>query len=126
MVRVSNHGRHAMSSSPIPLKTIYDTNGNLNSSHEFVVLSCQDVNATRRKTSTERMREYRCRRRNAIESGLVQEPQHQVTCVEGSEDATLSNYSDFYRHRLAHEEFKINHKPLITSLYNSIHISQIS
>ncbi|GFY66935.1 uncharacterized protein TNIN_193591 [Trichonephila inaurata madagascariensis] len=66
------------------------------------------INVTRRKTSAERMREHRRRRRNAVESELVQEPQHQVPYVEGSENATLSSYSDFYRHRLAREEFKIN------------------
>ncbi|GFV47291.1 hypothetical protein TNCV_4829471 [Trichonephila clavipes] len=37
----------------------------------------------------------RCRGRKGIESELVQELQHQVPYVEGSEDATLSNYSDF-------------------------------
>ncbi|GFY77990.1 hypothetical protein TNIN_67361 [Trichonephila inaurata madagascariensis] len=63
------------------------------------------------------MREYRHRRRNVVESELVQEPQHQVPYVEGSDDATPSNYSDFYRHRLAHEEFKINLKSLITKCH---------
>ncbi|GFT86955.1 hypothetical protein TNCV_301961 [Trichonephila clavipes] len=53
-------------------------------------------------------------RKNVVESELVQEPQHQVPYVEGSEEATLSNYSDFYLHRLAHEELQINHKSLIT------------
>ncbi|GFR06371.1 uncharacterized protein TNCT_222381 [Trichonephila clavata] len=80
---------------------------NLDSSHEFVGLPCQDINAICRKTSAERVREYRRRRINVVESELVQEPQHQLLYVEGNEDATLSNYSDFYRHRLAHEEFKI-------------------
>ncbi|GFV41804.1 uncharacterized protein TNCV_3629551 [Trichonephila clavipes] len=75
---------------------IYITGDNLNSSHVFIGLPCQDINAIRRKTA-ERMREYRRRRRN-VESERVQEPQHQVPYVEGSEDATLSNYSDFYRH----------------------------
>ncbi|GFW17792.1 hypothetical protein TNCV_1133921 [Trichonephila clavipes] len=55
-----------------------------------------------------------CESTDVVESELVQEPQHQVPYVEGSEDATLSTYSDFYRHRFAHEKFKINHKPLIT------------
>ncbi|GFV36915.1 uncharacterized protein TNCV_4767131 [Trichonephila clavipes] len=87
-------------------------------------LPCQDINAKRRKTSAERMREYRRRRRNVVQSELVQEPQHQVPYVEGREDATQSNYSDFYRHRLAYEGLKINHKPLITQLYKPIHISQ--
>ncbi|GFR22325.1 hypothetical protein TNCT_483041 [Trichonephila clavata] len=50
---------------------------NLNSSHEFVGLPCQDINAIRRKTSAERMREYKRRRINVVESELVQEPQHQ-------------------------------------------------
>ncbi|GFQ71691.1 uncharacterized protein TNCT_516581 [Trichonephila clavata] len=86
---------------------ILQTDDNLNSSHECVGLPCQDLNATRRKTSAERMREYRRLRIHVVESELVQEPQHQVPYAEGSEDATLSNYSDFYRHRLAHEEFKI-------------------
>ncbi|GFQ94417.1 uncharacterized protein TNCT_239581 [Trichonephila clavata] len=78
---------------------------NLNSSHEFVGLPCHDIKAIRRKTSAERMREYKRRRINVVESELVQEPQHQLPYVEGNEDAPLSNYSDFYRHRL--EEFKI-------------------
>ncbi|GFQ70108.1 hypothetical protein TNCT_72351 [Trichonephila clavata] len=39
---------------------------NLNSSHEFVGLPCQDMKATPRKTSGERMREYRHRRRNVV------------------------------------------------------------
>ncbi|GFR14099.1 uncharacterized protein TNCT_719461 [Trichonephila clavata] len=80
---------------------------NLNSSHEFVGLPCQDINAIRRKTLAERMREYRRSRINVVVSELVQEPQHQLPYVEINKDATLSNYSDFYRHRLAHEEFKI-------------------
>ncbi|GFT11552.1 retrovirus-related Pol polyprotein from transposon RE1 [Trichonephila clavipes] len=86
-------------------------------SHEFVLLSGQDINVTRRKTSAESMREYgvfrRCRR-NLVESEQVQKPQYQVLYVEEYEDANMSTYNDFYRHRLPHEEFKINHKPLIT------------
>ncbi|GFS87437.1 uncharacterized protein TNCV_207551 [Trichonephila clavipes] len=77
--------------------------------HEFFELPCQDINATRRKRLAERMRDCGRLRRNVVESELVQEPQHQVSHVEGSEDATLSNNSDFYRHRLAQEELKINH-----------------
>ncbi|GFR20826.1 hypothetical protein TNCT_97501 [Trichonephila clavata] len=50
---------------------------NLNSLDEFVGLLCQDINAIRRKTSAERMREYKRRRINVVESELVQEPQHQ-------------------------------------------------
>ncbi|GFY75797.1 ATP-dependent DNA helicase [Trichonephila inaurata madagascariensis] len=73
----------------------------LNSSHEFVGLLCQGINATRRKTPAERMREYRRRRRNVVESELVQESKHQVPYVEGSEDASLSNYSDLY-----HDEYR--------------------
>ncbi|GFY50806.1 uncharacterized protein TNIN_259471, partial [Trichonephila inaurata madagascariensis] len=82
--------------------------------HEFVGLPCQDINPTRRKTSANYKREYGRRRRNVVESELVQEPQHQIPYVEQSEDASLSNYMDFYRHRLAQEEFKINHKRLTT------------
>ncbi|GFY47166.1 hypothetical protein TNIN_236141 [Trichonephila inaurata madagascariensis] len=51
---------------------------------------------------------------DVVEEMSLNPPQHQVPYVSGSEDATLSNYNDFYRHRLAHEEFKINHKFLIT------------
>ncbi|GFX43867.1 uncharacterized protein TNCV_4111461 [Trichonephila clavipes] len=80
---------------------------NLNSWHGFVGLPCQDINATRRKTPAERMREYRRRRKNVVESELFQESKHQVQYVEESKDATVLNYSDFYRHRLGHEEFKI-------------------
>ncbi|GFY40099.1 uncharacterized protein TNIN_237451 [Trichonephila inaurata madagascariensis] len=93
---------------------IYITDDNLNSSHGFVILPCQDIKATRRKARAECKREYRRPRRNDVESELVQEPQYQVPYVEGSEDATLSNYSDFYRHRLAHEELKSSHKLLVT------------
>ncbi|PRD20651.1 UNVERIFIED_CONTAM: hypothetical protein NCL1_53971 [Trichonephila clavipes] len=75
--------------------------------HGFVGLPCQDINATRRKTPAERMREYRRRRKNVVESELFQESKHQVQYVEESKDATVLNYSDFYRHRLGHEEFKI-------------------
>ncbi|GFQ80022.1 uncharacterized protein TNCT_213771 [Trichonephila clavata] len=86
---------------------ILQADDNLNSLHELVGLPCQDINVISRKTSAERMREYKRRRINVVESELVQEPQHQLPYVEENEDATLSNYSDFYRHRLAHEEFQI-------------------
>ncbi|GFV09384.1 hypothetical protein TNCV_1347601 [Trichonephila clavipes] len=59
------------------------------------------------------LREYRRHRRKVNESELVKEPHLKVTYVEGGEDATMTNYSDLYRHRLAHEKFKINHNHLI-------------
>ena len=66
----------------------------------------QDTNTKCRQTAAERMCRYRLRRKNSVESGLVQGPQNQVPYVEENEDATLLFYSDFYRHRLAHDEFK--------------------
>ncbi|GFY60533.1 hypothetical protein TNIN_313641 [Trichonephila inaurata madagascariensis] len=79
---------HVQSTSDSPLVVHHQddeillADDNLNTSNEFVVLPCQDINATRRKTPAERMREYRRRRRNVVESELVQESKHQVPYVE--------------------------------------------
>ncbi|GFR04021.1 hypothetical protein TNCT_487061 [Trichonephila clavata] len=87
---------------------ILQADDNLNSSHEFFGLPCQDINAIRKKTSAERMREYKRRKINVVESNWVQEPQHQLPYVEGNEDATLSNYSDFIIIELLMKISKLN------------------
>ncbi|GFY39760.1 hypothetical protein TNIN_388051 [Trichonephila inaurata madagascariensis] len=47
---------------------ILQADDNLNKSHEFVGLPCQDIKATRKKTSAERMRDYRTRKKACIQS----------------------------------------------------------
>ncbi|GFV12547.1 hypothetical protein TNCV_4425001 [Trichonephila clavipes] len=47
---------------------IVKADDNLNKSHEFVGLPCQDIKATRKKTPAERMREYRARKKIYLQS----------------------------------------------------------
>ncbi|GFY54953.1 hypothetical protein TNIN_259311 [Trichonephila inaurata madagascariensis] len=50
---------------------ILHVDDNLNKSREFVGLPCQDIKATRKKTSAERMRDYRTRKKARIYNLLV-------------------------------------------------------
>ncbi|GFY18095.1 hypothetical protein TNCV_3385861 [Trichonephila clavipes] len=47
---------------------ILQADDNLNKSHEFVGLHCQDIKATRKNTPAERMRDYRTQKKARIQS----------------------------------------------------------
>ncbi|GFQ91439.1 hypothetical protein TNCT_10971 [Trichonephila clavata] len=47
---------------------ILQADDSLNKSHAFVRLPCQDINATRKKTPAERMRDYRARKKIYLQS----------------------------------------------------------
>ncbi|GFS99323.1 hypothetical protein TNCV_1601331 [Trichonephila clavipes] len=47
---------------------ILQTDDNLNKSHEFVGLPCQDIEATRTKTPAEHMQDYGTRKKARIQS----------------------------------------------------------